>query len=164
MSQLTLTQMVAKVLVNLRENADPALATPYSQMVGERINQAKQKVEDAHSWKTLATSLTFSTVTSQVGYKLDGTSSSPTVTSSAANGTITGAFPSDERAQVLRDELGNWQVFDMTTASSGDSIRLRRETREREFGLNTYLANQAPVQPNGFSYFIEGGTPFFNLV
>lgn len=163
MAQLTYTQLVGKVLINLRENSDPTIATAYGVLVGEFINQAKQKVEDAYHWKTLNNSLTFTTVTNQIAYPLTA-SASPTVTAKTANNTVTGVLPSDERSQILRDQLGNWQVFDMTTASSGGLIRLRRETREREFGLNTYLANQAPVQPNGFSYFIEGGTPFFNLV
>lgn len=161
MAQLTFTQLVAKVLVNLRENADPTLATAYGQLVSEWINQAKQKVEDAWTWKTLNTALTFTTVQSQTQYILSATASPAWA---SVSGPAAGNFPTDERAQILRDEEGNAQVFDVTTASSGGLIRLLRQSREREMALNIYLANQAPVQPNGFSYAIEGGTPFFNLI
>jgi hypothetical protein len=168
-AQLTYTQLVAKVLVNLRENADATLATAYGQLVAEFINQAKQKVEDAFHWKTLTTNLTFTTVQSQTIYPLVA-GASPTVTASAGpagityTGNLIGNLPSDERSTILRDEEGNWQVFDVTTAASGGLIRLLRQSREREQALNIYLANQAPVQPNGFSYSVENGTPFFALI
>ncbi len=168
MAQLTFTQLVAKVLVNLRENADPTLATAYGQLVGEWVNQAKQKVEDAWSWKTLAANVTWTTVTSQTIYPCIATGTAPMTVSYGPSGVTVGntnqGLPTDERAMVLRDEEGNAQVFDVTTASSGGLIRLLRQSREREMALNIYLANQAPVQPNGFSYSVESGTPFFALI
>lgn len=163
MAQLTFGQLVGKVLINLREAADPQILTPYGQLIAEWINQAKQKVEDAFNWKTLNQTLTFATVTSQTIYPITATAS-PVVTVTTGAGSMVGVLPTDERSQIITDQLGNWQVFDATNAASGGLIRLRRETRERELGLNIYLANQAPVQPNGFSYFMEGGTPFFALV
>lgn len=154
---LTYLQAVQKVLVNLREAAITDLSAPYSQLLGEFVNQAKEKVESAWRWKDLTTSLGFSTVLNQTGYTLSG-SASPVVTSSSGN------FPLDERSEILDDDEGNQQVFDATGAASGGLIRLLRRSREQEFALNIYLANQSPVQPNGFSYSFENGTPFFSLV
>ena len=157
MASKTYLQVVQNVLLNLRESPITDLSATYSQLVGEFVNQAKEKVEAAWRWKGLGTSLTFTTATNQFSYTLAGTAS-PVVASN------TGLFPLDERAEILTDQEGNQQVFDITTAASGGLIRLRRESRERELALNTYLANQSPVQPNGFSYSYENGTPFFNLV
>lgn len=153
----TYLQVVQNVLLNLRESPITDLSATYSQLVGEFVNQAKEKVEAAWRWKGLSTSLGFSTVLNQTSYTLSA-SASPVVTST------NGLFPVDERGEILEDEEGNQQVFDATTASSGGLIRLKRTSRERELALNIYLANQAPVQPNGFSYSYENGTPFFYLV
>lgn len=153
----TYLQAVQKVLLNLRENSITDLSATYSQLIGEFVNQAKEKVEAAHRWKSLSTTIGFTTVLNQTIYPL-AAAASPVCTSSSGN------FPLDERSEILTDEESNYQVFDTTTASSGGLIRLRRTSREREFALNTFLATQAPVQPNGFSYSYEGGTPFFALV
>ena len=155
--QLTYLGAVQKVLLNLRENAVSDLSATYSQLIGEFVNQAKEKVEAAWRWKNLATSLTFTTVQNQTIYPLTA-AGAPPVASSSSN------YPDDNRSEVLVDEENNAQVFDVTTASSGGLIRLIRKTREQEFALNIYLANQAPVQPNAFSFYQENGTAFFNLV
>lgn len=157
MAQLTYLQAVQRVLVNLRESAITDLGATYSKLIGEFVNQAKEKVEAAWRWKGLASTLTFSTVLNQTAYQLTPTAS-PAIT------LVNGNYPVDGRAEILQDQNGNWQVFDATTASTGGLIRLRRETREREYAMNIYLANQAPVQPNGFSFSTEGVTPFFYLV
>lgn len=154
---LTYLQAVQKVLLNLRESPITDLSAVYSQLIGEFVNQAKEKVEAVHRWKGLSTSLTFTTVQSQTSYVLSPTAS-PAVASTSGN------FPLDERSQILTDEEDNQQVFDITTATQGGLIRLRRISREREVALNTFLANQSPVQPNGFSYSYENGQPVFFLV
>jgi hypothetical protein len=157
-AQQTYLQAVQKVLLNLRESPITDLSATYSQLIGEFVNQAKEKVEAAWRWKGLSTTLTFTTNTSQTGYQLTAAATTPVVSSN------TGLYPLDARAEILSDQENNWQVFDATTAASGGLIRLRRETRERELALNIYLANQSPVQPNGFSFSTENGTPFFYLV
>jgi hypothetical protein len=157
-SQQTYLQVVQKVLLNLRENPITDLSATYSQLIGEFVNQAKEKVEAAWRWKNLATTFTFTTVASQTVYPLTSSASSPIITSSSGN------FPDDNRAEILVDEENNAMVFDATTASSGGLIRLIRKTREYEYALNIYLANQSPVQPNAFSFYTENGTAFFNLV
>lgn len=157
MSSKTYLQLVNKVLVNLRETQVTDLSSTYAQLVGEFVNQAKEKVEDAWRWKALSNTLSFTTVLNQTGYQLTSTATTPAVTSN------TGLYP-NSRAEVLYDQENNWQVFDATTASSGGLIRLLRRSREQELALNIYLANQSPVQPNGFSYSWENGTPFFYLI
>lgn len=157
MAGKTYLQVVNNVLLNLRETQVTDLSALYSQLIGEFVNQAKEKVEAAWRWKGLSTAIGFTTVTSQTSYALSATAS-PACTST------NGLFPVDERGEILEDQEANQQVFDATTAASGGLIRLVRESRERELALNIYLANQAPVQPNGFSYSYENGTPFFNLV
>lgn len=157
MSQQTYLQAVQKVILNLRESAITDLSAQYSLLIGEFVNQAKEKVEAAWRWKNLATSLTFTTVQGQVIYPLTAVGTPPVASSS-------GVYPDDNRAEILTDEENNSQVFDVTSASSGGMIRLSRRTRETEFATNIYLANQSPVQPNAFSFYQENGTAFFSLV
>lgn len=153
----TSLQAVQKVLLNLRESPITDLSATYSMLILEFINQAKEKTEAAWRWKGLSTSVGFSTVLNQTGYTLSA-SASPVCTSTSGN------FPLDERAEILTDELNNQQVFDITTASTGGFIRLGRVAREQEVANNLYLVNQAPVQPNRFSYSFENGLPVFYLV
>lgn len=158
MSAITYLAAIQKVLLNLRENTVTTnAATTYSQQVGEWVNQAKEKVEAAWRWKALNTTLSFTTVQSQTQYVL-ASAASPAVTSTSGN------FPLDSRSQILTDEEGNPQTFDATNAASGGLIRIFRQSREREYALNIYLANQSPVQPNLFSYSWENGSPVFLLV
>jgi hypothetical protein len=158
LSNLTYLQACSKVLLNLRENPITDLSAPYSQLIGEFINQAKEKVELAWRWKNLITSLTFTTNAGQIAYPLTSTAASPAITSSS------NLFPDDGRAEIVDDQANNWSVFDATTAPTGGLIRLLRETREREMALNIYLANQSPVQPNAFSFATENNVPTLFLV
>lgn len=152
----TYLQVVQNVLLNLRENPITDLSATYSQLIGEFVNQAKEKVEAAWRWKALSTTIVFTTVAGQYQYQLTSTAT-PTVASSSGN------FP-NQSAEVLVDDNTNPQVFDTTTSASGGLIRLTRTSREQEFALNLYLANQSPVQPNRFSYSYENGIPVFALV
>lgn len=154
---ITYLGAVQKVLLNLRESAITDLSAIYSQLIGEFVNQAKEKVEAVHRWKGLSTTVAFTTAQGQTQYVL-----SPTATPACTS--VSGNFPLDERSQILVDEEESQQVFDVTTAVQGGLIRLRRVSREREVALNTFLANQSPVQPNGFSYSYENGQPVFFLV
>lgn len=154
---LTYLQLVNRVLLSLREAQVSDLSSPYAQLIGEFINEAKEKVEAAWRWKALATSLTFTTVSNQTAYPLTSAASMPIITSN------TGAFPSGA-AEVLTNENGEWQAFDTTTAPAGGLIRLQRTSREDELTKNLFMASQSPVQPNKFSYAHENGVPVFTLV
>lgn len=138
-------QLVNKVLVNLREAQVTDLSSTYAQLVGEFINQAKEKVEDAWRWKALSSTFLFTSIASQITYPITAAASSPAVSSSSGN------YPTG-REEILTDEEGNEQTFDVTTATTGTLIRLQRVTRENEYALNTYLATQSAIQPNFFSY------------
>lgn len=156
MAGKTYLQVVQNVLLNLREAQISDLSATYSQLIGQFVNQAKEKVEAAWRWKALGTTLTFSTVLNQTAYTL-AAAQSPAVATSSGNYPLA-------TAEILTDEFNNQSVFDATTAASGGLIRLGRVTREVEYAYNIYLANQSPVQPNRFSYSYEGGKAVFSLV
>lgn len=154
MASLTYLQAVNKVLLALRETQVTDLTSPYAQLIGEFVNQAKEKVDAAWRWKALSTNVTFTTVLNQTTYQLLSTAS-PVVTVASGN-VIT------DESEVLQDERSNWQVFDNTIPSS--FVRLTRRTREDEIARNIYLVGQTPTQPAEFSYSFEGGLPLFTLV
>lgn len=145
MAQKTYLQLVNKVLVNLRETVVTDLSSSYAQLVGEFINQAKEKVEDAWRWKSLSSTFLFTTIANQIAYPISAAALSPAVSSSL------GIYPTG-REEILTDEEGNVQAFDVTTATTGTLVRLQRVTRENEYTLNTYLATQSQIQCNFFSY------------
>lgn len=149
--QKTYLQLVNKVLLNLRETQVTDLTSTYAQLVGEFVNQAKEKVEDEWRWKALQSSFSFTTVLNQTAYPINSAAAAPVVTSS------TGTWPTS-RSEVLVDEENNAMVFDVTTASTGGFIRLTSITRASEIAMNLYLANQSTVQPNRFSYQYNGAT------
>jgi hypothetical protein len=157
--QKTYLQLVNKVLLNIRETQVTDLTADYSKLIGEFVNQAKEKVEDEWRWKALQSSFSFTTVASQTAYPIFSGAAAPAVTSSSGN------WPT-ARAEILVDENENQMVFDVTTASSGGFIRLGSATRATEFALNKYMATQAPTQPNRFSYFFDNsvGQGLFTLV
>jgi len=69
----TYLQLVNLVLQGLRENTVSTVsATPYSQLIGRWVNDAKRQVEDAWDWQTLNATSTFSLV------PLIGTLTNPT--------------------------------------------------------------------------------------
>jgi len=153
----TYLQLVNKVLVNLRESQVTDLSSPYAQLVGEFINQAKEKVEDAWRWKSLSSTFAFTTVANQTAYPISAAAVAPAVSSSL------GIYPTG-REEILEDEEGNVQVFDVTTAITGSLMRLARLTRENEFALNTFLATQSQIQCNFFSYVSTTAQGLFTLV
>jgi hypothetical protein len=154
MASLTYLQAVNKVLLALRETQVTDLSAPYSMLIGEFVNQAKEKVDAAWRWKALSTNVTFTTLLNQTAYPL--LASAPQPATVANGGTIT------DESEILQDENGRWQVFDNTVASS--MVRLFRRTREDEVAKNIYLLGQTPSQPAEFSYSFEDGVPLFTLV
>lgn len=145
MATKTALQLVNKVLLNLRETQVTDLSSQYAQLILEFINQAREKVEDAWRWKSLSSTFLFTSIASQIAYPITAAASTPAVSSSSGN------YPTG-REEILTDEEGNQQAFDVTTATTGTLIRLQRVTRENEYALNTYLATQPAIQPNFFSY------------
>lgn len=156
MANKTYLQLVNNVLLNLREAQVTDLSAVYSQLIGEFVNQAKEKTQAAWRWKALSTTLSFTTVLNQTQYILTA-AATPAVSSSSGN------YPG-AGSEILTDQFTNPQVFDATTATSGGLIRLGCASREEEYALNIYLANQSPVQPNRYSYTYEGGQAVFSLV
>ena len=70
---MTYLQLVNSVLRRLRENeVDTVAETNYSALIGDFVNDAKQIVEDAHSWSALRTAIEFNTVNGTSTYALTG--------------------------------------------------------------------------------------------
>ena len=70
---MTYLQLVNSVLRRLRENeVDTVAETSYSALIGDFVNDAKQLVEDAHSWSALRTAIEIPTVAGTSVYSLAG--------------------------------------------------------------------------------------------
>jgi hypothetical protein len=70
---MTYLQLVNSVLRRLRETeVDTVAETSYSALVGDFVNDAKQIVEDSHSWSALRTAIEFDTVDGTSTYALIG--------------------------------------------------------------------------------------------
>lgn len=70
---MTYLQLVNKVLIRLREpQVSSVNETPYSSLVGEFVNDAKQIVEDAWDWSALRNTLTLTTSSGTFNYNLTG--------------------------------------------------------------------------------------------
>ena len=70
---MTYLELVNKVLIRLREDTVATVAqTPYSALIGEFVNDAKQLVEDSWDWSALRTTLTVTTSTDVFNYNLTG--------------------------------------------------------------------------------------------
>ena len=68
---MTYLQLVNNVLRRLRESqVDTVSETSYSALIGDFINDAKQIVEDAHSWSALRTAIEIPTVSGTSVYSL----------------------------------------------------------------------------------------------
>lgn len=77
---MTYLQLVNKVLVRLREDTVSTVGeTPYSAMIGELVNDAKQLVEDAWNWSALRSTLTLTTSPDIFNYNLTGTGNRVTI-------------------------------------------------------------------------------------
>jgi hypothetical protein len=77
---MTYLQLVNKVLTRLREDTVSTVAeTPYSALIGEFVNDAKQLVEDAWDWSALRTTLTVTTSANTFNYNLTGTGNRVTI-------------------------------------------------------------------------------------
>jgi len=70
---MTYLQLVNKVLTRLRESTvDTVAQNPYSALIGEFVNDAKQMVEDAWDWSALRTTLSVTTSSNIFNYVLTG--------------------------------------------------------------------------------------------
>lgn len=70
---MTYLELVNSVLRRLRENqVDTVAETSYSALIGDFVNDAKQLVEDSHSWSALRVSIDFDTVNGTSVYPLTG--------------------------------------------------------------------------------------------
>jgi hypothetical protein len=70
---MTYLELVNKVLIRLREDTVSTVSqTPYSALIGEFVNDAKQLVEDAWDWSALRTTLTVTTSADVFNYNLTG--------------------------------------------------------------------------------------------
>lgn len=70
---MTYLELVNSVLRRLREaQVDTVAETSYSALIGDFVNDAKQIVEDAHSWSALRTAIEFDTVAGTSVYSLAG--------------------------------------------------------------------------------------------
>jgi hypothetical protein len=150
----TYLQIVNKTLQLLREPLVGAVSGDYPLLIGEYVNQAKEKVEKAWHWRSLLTELTFTTVASQTVYPLNAVGP-PVVTSS------TGRYP-DERSALVRAPDYTAQVFDVTLPGQNYYIReMVREDAIRE----QYVGASSTFQqiPYAFSYF-GGQTPQIELI
>lgn len=68
---MTYLELVNSVMRRLREPQVTTIAeTTYSTLIGDLVNDAKQIVEDAHSWSALRTSIEFDTVSGTAIYGL----------------------------------------------------------------------------------------------
>ena len=76
MANATYLELVNGVLKRLREDTITTIAeTPYAELIGIFVNEARREVEDAWQWNALKTTITFSTVVSQRDYDLTGSHS-----------------------------------------------------------------------------------------
>lgn len=63
--------LVNSVLIRLRENTiNSVIDTPYSQLIGELVNDAKRIVEDSWDWHSLRTTFTINTIVNVFSYQL----------------------------------------------------------------------------------------------
>lgn len=68
-------ELVNKVLVRLRENKVSTVnQTPYSSLISELVNEAKNLVEDAWDWTNLRTTLSGTTTEGVFSYEIEGAS------------------------------------------------------------------------------------------
>lgn len=151
-------QLVNLVMVNLRESTVGTVTgstASFTQLVGQFVQQAKERVEDSFAWNALNTELSFSTVLNQRDYILDG-SGTPAVTTSS------GRY-CNERAKLLYDLNDDALVFDSTNIVSGGYYQLTEIPRAEQI-KNAYYADYNGTQdPSFFSYSFENQVPTFRL-
>ena len=109
---MTYLQLVNSVLRRLRENEVSTVAeTSYSALIGDLVNDAKQIVEDAHSWSSLRTSIEFDTVSGTETYALTGAGQDAEVRE--AMNTTSGGMLNPSNRSVMNKR------YKLTTPASG---------------------------------------------
>lgn len=107
----TFLQLVNYVLTALREDAVAAFSEPYTLMIAQMVNDAKEEVEDAGTWRALRTEVTF--------------------TSTAATDTTTLSTTND-RSYLLLDDEGMPMLFRTDT---GQQMRVNVVSMEQLRGM-----------------------------
>lgn len=69
----TYLQLINKVLVALREDEAAGVTEPYTKLIGQFVNEAKQDVEDSSPWRCLRTEITFAATVGNTSAVLPGT-------------------------------------------------------------------------------------------
>jgi hypothetical protein len=109
---MTYLELVNSVLRRLRENEVSTVAeTSYSALIGDLVNDAKQIVEDAHSWSSLRTSIEFDTVSGTETYALTGAGQDAEVRE--AMNTTSGGMLNPSNRSVMNKR------YKLTTPASG---------------------------------------------
>jgi hypothetical protein len=73
MARKTYLELVNHVLVKLRrESVSSVSSTVYSALIGQLVNEAKRKIEDAWQWRDVRVETAVATVASQKAYSLTG--------------------------------------------------------------------------------------------
>jgi hypothetical protein len=69
---LTYIELINKVLIRLREDTVDDLSQPYTQLIGEFINESKREVEDSWRWVQLRTTIQVPATAGNSRYTLTG--------------------------------------------------------------------------------------------
>lgn len=147
----TKLQLVNKVLVNLRESVVGTTSGSYASLISEFVNQAKEKVEDAWPWRTLAVDITFTTILGQRSYDLSQAGTTPVITTSPTQRYLT-----ERSTLVYDDETGEPSAF-LTTVSPGPLVEAQYEAMLRE---SSYEVLAVPnTAPSEFAYTFVGTVP-----
>lgn len=145
MATKTYLQLVNKVLGLLREAQVPAVSGDYALLIGEYVNQAKEKVENAWKWRAL-----------QMTYVIPNVSRTSSLVSGGPISPVPSRYP-DERAYLLRDKRSRPLVFDSTIPTN--TYQLREYTTPQ--GIYNDLPGAGATFtniPDGF-YFVAGQSP-----
>ena len=158
MAGKTYLQLVNLVLTNLREANVGTVSgntNGFTLLVGQLIQQAKERVEDSWAWNALNTEIGFTTVLNQRDYIIDGTGS-PAVTTSSNR-------YASERTKLLYDLDDNALAFDITNIAGGGYYQLTELARVDQLKFAYYADYNGTADPYMFSYTFENQIPTFRL-
>lgn len=149
---MTYLELVNAVLRKLREDEVTTVAeSPYSTMIGDIVNDAKQLVEDSWDWTSLRDSHTITTVSGTFVYSL--TDFTPRSKVLYANNETENMSVRQQSLQKLRDmrlgaedQRGNVQFFSVSgTDSNGDLQVLVWPTPDSTETLTVYGVKRPPA-------------------
>lgn len=127
----TFLELVNYVLTALREDTVLSFTESYTAMIAQMVNDAKEEVEDAGSWRALRTEVSF--------------------TSTAATDTTT-LSSTNARSYLLKDDEGNGLLF---RTDSGHEMRVNVVSMEALRGMRL---GSAPVSqlPSAVAFTTDG--------